>query len=274
MIDPPPAPMLDTAIVGTRTGKSPTCSSELSTGRPRADHADIGAGATDIQRHQIGRGPIGILGRSGGTCDTGGGSRQQCHDRTFAQRGRQFGAAIRSRNARRQSEAALRQPGGQAIEIGLDDRTDRRVQRGQHAALVLARLRPDFAGKLQPQPQSMPRHDLARLLLVRRIAIAVDQADDGDIYARILQARAPPPPHPPRRAVRVRRRPDRCARAPRAPERAAPAVPDRRESNRIGCGIARRCNSNTSRNPAVVISPMRAPRRSINALVATVLLCV
>ena len=48
----------------------------------------------------------------------------------------------------------------------------------------------------------------------------------------------------------------------------------RRESNRIGCGMARRCNSNRSRNPLLVIMPTRAPRRSINALVATVLLWV
>ncbi len=34
MIDPPPAPMEDTATVGVSTGNSATCSSELSTGRP------------------------------------------------------------------------------------------------------------------------------------------------------------------------------------------------------------------------------------------------
>ena len=114
--------------------------------RAGADHADIGAGAADVQRHQIGLCPAGILGRIGGARDARGGTRQQRNDRAIAHGARELGAAVGACDACRHIKAAHAQPIGQPPDIGLDDRADAGVDRGQHGALVFACLRPDVAG--------------------------------------------------------------------------------------------------------------------------------
>ena len=170
-----------------------------------------------------------------------------------------------SRAKPRAGELAL-----QPLDVAVQHRLDRGVDRRGRAALVLAVLGDDgvAGGHVAVRPERA--HDLGGARLVRRVDVAVQEVDDDALRAELEQLRSRAAATcglVERHAAPRPRRPS--ARRPRA-GRCRSISGTKRPFRPYGVGRVRRPSSSTSRKPRVVIRPTVAILRSSIALVVVV----
>ena len=90
----------------------------------------------------------------------------------------------------------------QPLDVAVQHRLDRGVDRRRRAALVLAVLGDDGVARGHVAVRPERAHDLGGARLVRRVDVAVEEVDDDALGAEREQLPSPPPRPAPRRAAR------------------------------------------------------------------------
>ena len=146
-------------------------------GLAAVDERDVGGGAADVDADEVGvaggGADVGRADGAGGRAGEGGLHGGATH---VARAG---DAAARFHEEQRCVDAALGHARVEALHVGGDDRHDRGVEDGGHAALVLAEDRQHLARQRQQRAGDLLGEDLGDAALVGGVGVAVQQ-HDGD----------------------------------------------------------------------------------------------
>ena len=179
-----------------------------------ADQRDVGRGAAHVVGDEVvvAGAPAGI----GGGDDAGGRAGHHRLGRFARDEARRDHAAIAVHDQEVARVAPALQFLAQPLDIALQDRLHRGVDRGRHAALELARFRQQrmAGGDVAVRPEF--GGDLGGAPLMRRVGVGMQEMDDQRLAAGGDQSRRRPRAPRPRRAACAPRPTPRRARTLRA----------------------------------------------------------
>ena len=182
-------------------------------------------------------------------------------------------AGARLHHEQRSAQAGGGQPRLQLAEVAVDRGLHVGVEHGGARALVLAPLARDLGRGGHGDAGQPLAQRCAERLLVLGMGVGVQQADRDGLDPVALAGGSDRLGVRSGRAGRGRRRGGRRARAPRSGGAAATNGGGLRETRLYMSGRLPRPISSTSRKPLVVTSAVRAPVRSVSALITTVVPC-
>ena len=150
-------------------------------------HAEVGAGAADVQGHQVGGVPAGLQGCGGSAGHPSRRAGQQRRHRPLRQSGEPLHAAVGAGAPGRGAQAALRHALRQQFDLALHRRTYVGVDDGQGGAFKLPGLRPDFAGEIDAQLREPLLDEVPRPPFMGGIPVAVQKADHQGLATEAAQ---------------------------------------------------------------------------------------
>ncbi len=186
-IEPPPAPIVCTSIIGTSTGKPGdpgVARGRLAEAAFRHD-ADVGRGAADIEGDEVA--PARERARPVAADHARRRAREQGEHRPLGHHGGRRHAAVGGHDAQVGLEARRLDLRFEARDVVAHLGTDEGVHRRRGEALELAELRRHRGGGGGEALGIVLAHDRHGARLVRRVEIGEQEADGDGLHARFLE---------------------------------------------------------------------------------------